>query len=136
MLIYPAIDLYNGKAVRLFKGDYAKMTVYNDDPIAVAKDFEAAGAECIHLVDLEGAQHGLTPNFEVVRRIKAETNLFCEIGGGIRSMNVVDAYIEAGLDRVILESLKYTIDELKATNQFIHPETIKAYDFLLLNTGD
>ena len=102
MLIYPAIDLYNGKAVRLFKGDYAKMTVYNDDPIAVAKDFEAAGAECIHLVDLEGAQHGLTPNFEVVRRIKAETNLFCEIGGGIRSMNVVDAYIEAGLDRVIL----------------------------------
>lgn len=102
MLIYPAIDLYNGKAVRLFKGDYAKMTVYNDDPLAVAKDFEAAGAECIHLVDLEGAQNGLTPNFEVVKKIKAETNLFCEIGGGIRSMEVVDAYIEAGLDRVIL----------------------------------
>ncbi|MBE6626138.1 MAG: 1-(5-phosphoribosyl)-5-[(5-phosphoribosylamino)methylideneamino]imidazole-4-carboxamide isomerase [Ruminococcaceae bacterium] len=102
MLIYPAIDLFEGKAVRLFKGDYAKMTVYNDDPLEVARDFEKQGATCIHLVDLEGAKNGKIPNFDIVKRIKAETSLLCEIGGGIRSMEVVDAYIEAGLDRVIL----------------------------------
>ncbi len=102
MLIYPAIDLFEGKAVRLFKGDYKQMTVYNNDPLEVARDFEAQGAECIHLVDLEGAKNGQIPNFDIVKRIKAETSLFCEIGGGIRSMDVVDAYIEAGLDRVIL----------------------------------
>lgn len=102
MLIYPAIDLFEGKAVRLFKGDYKQMTVYNDDPLEVARDFENQGAECIHLVDLEGAKNGKIPNFDIVKRIKAETSLFCEIGGGIRSMDVVDAYIEAGLDRVIL----------------------------------
>ena len=102
MLIYPAIDLFEGKAVRLFKGDYKQMTVYNDDPLEVARDFESQGAECIHLVDLEGAKNGKIPNFDIVKRIKAETSLFCEIGGGIRSMDVIDAYIEAGLDRVIL----------------------------------
>lgn len=102
MLIYPAIDLFEGKAVRLFKGDYKQMTVYNDDPLEVARDFENQGAQCIHLVDLEGAKNGKIPNFDIVKRIKAETALFCEIGGGIRSMDVVDAYIEAGLDRVIL----------------------------------
>ena len=102
MLIYPAIDLFEGKAVRLFKGDYKQMTVYNDDPLEVARDFENQGAQCIHLVDLEGAKNGKIPNFDIVKRIKAETSLFCEIGGGIRSMDVVDAYIEAGLDRVIL----------------------------------
>lgn len=102
MLIYPAIDIYEGKAVRLFKGDYARMTVYNDDPLEVAKDFERQGAECIHLVDLEGAKNGQIPNFDIVKKIKEETSLFCEIGGGIRSMEVVDAYIDAGLDRVIL----------------------------------
>lgn len=102
MLIYPAIDIFDGKAVRLYKGDYSQMTVYNDDPLEVAKDFERQGATCIHLVDLEGAKNGLIPNFDIVKRIKSETSLFCEIGGGIRSMDVVDAYISAGLDRVIL----------------------------------
>ena len=102
MLIYPAIDLYSGKAVRLYKGDYAQMTVYNDDPVAVAKDFAAKGASCIHLVDLEGAKSGTTPNFDTVAAIKAETGLFCEIGGGIRSMEVISRYLNAGVDRVIL----------------------------------
>ena len=86
MLIYPAIDLYGGKAVRLYKGDYAQMTVYSDDPVAVAKDFAAKGAVCIHLVDLEGAKSGTTPNFDIVTAIKREMGLLCEIGGGIRSM--------------------------------------------------
>ena len=108
MLIYPAIDLYSGKAVRLYKGDYAQMTVYNDDPVAVAKDFAAKGASCIHLVDLEGAKSGTTPNFDTVAAIKAETGLFCEIGGGIRSMETIDKYLSAGIDRVILGTAAVT----------------------------
>ncbi len=102
MLIFPAIDLYDGKAVRLYKGDYAQMTVYNENPIAVARDFVAAGATCLHLVDLEGAKLGTTPNLEVIRAIKRETGLFTEVGGGIRTMEVVRTYLEAGIDRVIL----------------------------------
>ena len=102
MKIFPAIDLYGGKAVRLYKGDYSNMTVYSDDPLSVAKDFEASGAECIHIVDLEGARLGGTPNFETVRRIAENTSLFCEIGGGIRSMESVERYLGIGLGRVIL----------------------------------
>ena len=102
MKLFPAIDLYEGKAVRLYKGDYAQMTVYNNDPAAVAADFAAAGAECIHIVDLEGAKSGTTPNFDTVCKIKATSGLFSEIGGGIRSMEVIDKYLSAGIDRVIL----------------------------------
>lgn len=102
MKIYPAIDLYGGKAVRLFKGDYRQMTVYNDDPVAVARDFMDSGAEYIHLVDLEGAKAGTIPNFETVCAIKKETGLFCEIGGGIRSIDTVRRYLDNGIDRVIL----------------------------------
>ena len=102
MLIFPAIDLYGGKAVRLYKGDYAQMTVYSDDPLSVARDFAVQGASCIHLVDLEGARDGNTPNIDIVRAIAKTTPLFTEIGGGIRSMEVVDAYLTAGVDRVIL----------------------------------
>lgn len=102
MKLFPAIDLYEGKAVRLYKGDYAQMTIYNNDPTAVAGDFAASGAECIHIVDLEGAKSGTTPNFDTVCKIKATSGLFCEIGGGIRSMDVIDKYLSAGIDRVIL----------------------------------
>ena len=102
MLIFPAIDLYEGKAVRLYKGDYAQMTVYSDRPVEIARDFAAAGAVCLHLVDLEGAKNGTTPNLETIKEIKAATSLFTEVGGGIRSMETVRAYLEAGVDRVIL----------------------------------
>ncbi|MGM9591048.1 MAG: 1-(5-phosphoribosyl)-5-[(5-phosphoribosylamino)methylideneamino]imidazole-4-carboxamide isomerase [Faecousia sp.] len=108
MIIYPAIDLYEGKAVRLLKGDYAQMTVYNEDPVAVARDFQALGATHIHLVDLEGARTGATPNLETVCAIRKATNLFCEIGGGIRSMEVVEAYLASGIDRVILGTAAVT----------------------------
>ena len=108
MLIYPAIDLYGGKAVRLYKGDYAQMTVYSDDPVAVAKDFAAKGAACIHLVDLEGAKNGTTPNYETVAAIKKATGLLCEIGGGIRSMETIEKYLSAGIDRVILGTAAVT----------------------------
>lgn len=102
MIIFPAIDLYQGKAVRLFKGDYEQMTVYSEHPEDIAKDFAAQGAAHIHLVDLEGAREGNTPNMETILRIRRESGLFCEIGGGIRSIDVVDRYLSAGLDRVIL----------------------------------
>ena len=108
MVIYPAIDLFDGKAVRLFKGDYAQMTVYNENPVSVALDFKAQGATHIHLVDLEGAKSGTTPNLETVCAIKAATGLFCEIGGGVRSMEVVRCYLEAGIDRVILGTAAVT----------------------------
>ena len=102
MLIFPAIDLYGGKAVRLYKGDYNQMTVYNDDPLAVARDFKAAGATHLHVVDLEGARDGDTPNLDTVARLAREAGLFTEVGGGIRSIEVVDRYLAAGIDRVIL----------------------------------
>ena len=102
MNIFPAIDLYEGKAVRLLKGDYQNMTVYSENPIEIARDFEDKGARFIHLVDLEGAKDGTTPNLSIVKQIANETNLFSEIGGGIRSMETVSAYLENGVDRVIL----------------------------------
>ena len=108
MLIYPAIDLYEGKAVRLYKGDYAQMTVYSDHPEEIAQDFAQKGAQRIHIVDLEGAKSGETPNFETVCRIKSTSGLFCEIGGGIRSMDVISRYAAAGVDRVILGTAAVT----------------------------
>lgn len=102
MLIFPAIDLFEGKAVRLLQGEYDRMTVYNEDPLSVARDFAAQGATCLHLVDLEGAKNGTTPNIDTIRRLAAETELFTEVGGGIRSMDTVRTYLTAGVDRVIL----------------------------------
>ena len=102
MILFPAIDLFEGKAVRLFRGDYTQMTVYSEHPEEIAKDFAACGATHAHLVDLEGARNGGTPNLPAVLRIRESTGLFCEIGGGIRSMEVADRYLDAGLDRVIL----------------------------------
>ena len=108
MILFPAIDLYDGKAVRLYKGDYAQMTVYSEQPAAVARDFVACGADHIHIVDLAGAKDGTTPNFDAVCAIKAASGAFCEIGGGIRTMAVVRRYLDAGLDRVILGTAAVT----------------------------
>lgn len=108
MLIFPAIDLYEKKAVRLYKGDYNQMTVYNDNPLEVALDFKHSGATHIHMVDLEGAKSGTTPNLEVVCEVKEKTGLFVEVGGGIRSMKVIENYIGAGVDRVILGTAAVT----------------------------
>ena len=102
MLLFPAIDLFDGKAVRLLKGDYSKMTVYSENPLEIALDFENAGAKCLHLVDLQGAKTGDTPNLETVKKLIEGTALFTEIGGGIRNMATVDTYISLGADRVIL----------------------------------
>ena len=102
MNIFPAIDLYDKKAVRLYKGDYAQMTVYSENPIEVARDFEAAGATFIHMVDLEGARDGSPPNLSIVADVAQHTSLFVEIGGGIRDMATVETYLNAGVSRVIL----------------------------------
>ena len=102
MKILPAIDLYGGKAVRLYKGNYEEMTVYSDRPAEIAADFAAQGAQQIHLVDLEGAKTGGTPNLETVKTIIRATGLLAEIGGGVRDMNVVEEYLSAGAGRVIL----------------------------------
>ena len=102
MNIFPAIDLFGGKAVRLFKGDYDKMTIYSNYPVQVALDFKAQGAEWIHVVDLEGAKSGETPNIETIKKIIKETGLSVEVGGGIRSMEVIERYVDAGVGRLIL----------------------------------
>ncbi len=102
MILFPAIDLYDGQAVSLLYGDYNKMTVYSTDPASVALDFKADGMTHIHIGDLQGARDGSTPNFEAVCEIKEKSGLFCEIGGGIRNMETVDRYLSAGIDRVIL----------------------------------
>lgn len=108
MLIYPAIDLYQGKAVRLYKGDYDQMTVYSDDPPSIAEDFALSGATHMHIVDLEGAKTGQTPNFETILEIKRRGNLFCEVGGGIRTMETLRRYLENGIDRAILGTAAVT----------------------------
>ena len=102
MILFPAIDLFEGRAVRLFRGDYDRMTVYSEHPEEVARDFRLQGATHMHLVDLEGARSGDTPNLDLVLRLREESGLFCEIGGGIRSMEVISRYLNAGVDRVIL----------------------------------
>ncbi len=102
MLVFPAIDIIGGEVVRLVEGDYAKKTVYGTSPVAVARQFEAAGARCIHMVDLDGAKSGGTPNFDAICAVARETSLFCEVGGGVRDMDVVRAYLDAGVSRVII----------------------------------
>lgn len=108
MKIFPAIDLFDKKAVRLYKGDYAQMTVYSDNPIEIALDFRSAGAEYIHVVDLEGAKDGTTPNISVVEKIARESGLFVEVGGGIRSMKTLDKYFSVGVSRAILGTAAVT----------------------------
>ena len=108
MLIFPAIDLYEGKAVRLLRGDYAQMTVYSEHPEEIALEFSKAGAKWIHLVDLEGAKSGETPNLETVKKIVSVSGLSAEVGGGIRSMETVKTYLDAGVSRVILGTAAVT----------------------------
>ena len=108
MIILPAIDLVQGEAVRLYKGDFAQKTVYSTDPLSVAMDFRAKGASHIHLVDLDGAKEGESAHFDLICRIKAETGLFAEVGGGIRTRERIEQYLSRGIDRVILGTVAVT----------------------------
>lgn len=114
MLIFPAIDLYEGKAVRLYKGNYDEMTVYSTDPVSVARDLKAQGAEQMHTVDLEGARDGGTPNLGMIERIVAETGLFVECGGGMRDMASIDRAFSSGVGRVILGTAAVSDEALLA----------------------
>ena len=111
MKIFPAIDLYEGKAVRLLKGDYNAVTIYSENPLQIAKDFENSGATELHTVDLEGARDGGTPNIEIIKSFVENTKLNVEVGGGIRSMDTVKAYLDAGVSRVILGTAAVTDPE-------------------------
>lgn len=102
MYLLPAIDLLDGRAVRLAKGDYNQVTVYNDDPVAQARAFEEAGAEWIHVVDLNGARSGAPENAQLIERILAATSLKVEVGGGVRSLEALERLCQAGATRVVL----------------------------------
>lgn len=124
MYIIPAIDLIDGKAVRLVKGDYSKVTVYNDDPAEVARQFEADGAKLLHVVDLDGAKDGTTANFDTVKKIVECTGLSVEIGGGIRDIERVRKYVEAGVDRIIIGTAAVTDPEFLAEAVSLYGEKI------------
>ncbi|MBE5743605.1 MAG: 1-(5-phosphoribosyl)-5-[(5-phosphoribosylamino)methylideneamino]imidazole-4-carboxamide isomerase [Clostridiales bacterium] len=124
MKIFPAIDLFDKKAVRLYKGDYAQMTIYSDNPVEIALDFEKQGAKYMHVVDLEGAKTGGTPNVSVIKEIVKSTNLFVEVGGGIRSLEVIKTYIDAGVSRVILGTSAVTDREFLKTAVQIYGDKI------------
>ncbi len=152
MKIFPAIDLYNGKAVRLYKGDYSQMTVYSENPIEIALDFKKQGAKYLHVVDLEGAKTGDTPNIETIKKLVESADMFIEVGGGIRSMEVAQKYLSIGVNRVILgtsavtdrEFLKEAIscykekiavgvdikDGFVAIKGWTEKSELKAFDFL------
>ena len=114
MKIFPAIDLFGGQAVRLYQGDYDKMTVYDPEPLNTVRRFEAAGASCLHLVDLEGAKSGETTNLATIEAIAQKTKLFMEVGGGIRNMETIQRYLDAGANRVILGTAAATDPDFTA----------------------
>lgn len=114
MKIFPAIDLYGGQAVRLYKGDYDQMTVYDPEPLHTVRKFEAAGARHLHLVDLEGAKTGQTTNLPTIEKLASSTGLFIEVGGGIRNMETVRRYLNAGANRVILGTAAVTDPDFTA----------------------
>lgn len=112
MVLLPAIDLYEGKAVRLVRGDYAAMTVYSGDPVSVALQLKAQGAEMLHMVDLEGAKTGGSPNLPLVRAAAEAAGLPIELGGGLRDMAAVDRALSQGAARVILGTAAVTDEPL------------------------
>lgn len=115
MQIFPAIDLRGGQVVRLYQGDYDKMTVYGTDPCAVARDFIAAGAKYLHVVDLDGAKDGTLANFESIAAIARQGGLYIEVGGGIRTEERIRQYLELGVGRCILGTI--AIKDFKFTAQ-------------------
>lgn len=124
MKILPAIDLYEGKAVRLFRGDYDQMTVYDDNPVNTALKFKEAGARWIHVVDLEGARDGGTPNMGGIKEIIDATGLKVEIGGGIRNMETIEKYLDMGASRVILGTSAITNENLVVEATRLHENRI------------
>ena len=134
MNIFPAIDLFNGKAVRLLKGDYQKMTVYSENPLEVAKDFENSGAEFLHIVDLEGAKTGDTPNIGTIEKIVKNTSLFTEIGGGIRTLETVEKYVNIGVKTVICTDVSKD-GAMQGTNVDLYKEMSEKFNINIIASG-
>ena len=108
MKIFPAIDLKDGAVVRLFQGDYDKVTVYGSDPLSVAEDFKSSGVKNLHVVDLDGARDGSPANFEIIKKIAEESGLSVQVGGGIRNEERIKGYLDLGISRVILGTIAVT----------------------------
>lgn len=123
MRIYPAIDLHNGQAVRLYKGDYSNVTGYGD-PVSQAKLWKSMGAKFLHLVDLDGAKDGEFRNLKAVKDIIDIVNIDCELGGGIRSLEQIDTLLNIGVKRVILGSIALNLDFVKQAINKYGPEKI------------
>ncbi len=121
MTIIPAIDIIDGKCVRLTQGDYAQKTIYNENPVEVAKSFEDAGLKRLHLVDLDGAKAGKVTNWKVLENIAAATNLVIDFGGGIKQKEDVELVLNAGARYA-------TIGSLAVKNETIFSEWIENYD--------
>src|SRR5699024_8363145 len=119
MIIFPAIDILKGKCVRLIQGDYNQEKVYGDSPVAMAKKWEEKGAEYIHIVDLDGAKSGDSINKSVIKEIAENVNIPVQVGGGIRSLEIISFYLNSGVSRVIIgtaaiqdpEFLKEAVDQ-------------------------
>jgi phosphoribosylformimino-5-aminoimidazole carboxamide ribotide isomerase len=137
MIVYPAIDLRHGKCVRLSQGRFDWTTTYSDDPLAVARDFAAAGADWLHVVDLDGAKDGNAAQTELIRRIAAESGLKVQTGGGIRSEDQIHACLDGGIARVVIGSLALTNPSLVATwlDRFGRDRVVLALDVKPDNRG-
>lgn len=112
MIILPAIDIKDGRCVRLYQGDYAQVTAYSDDPVQVARRWQEAGASWLHIVDLDGAKEGRPVNSELIARIRAATTLHLEVGGGVRSLEYIERLLGLGIERVILGTIAITDRDL------------------------
>lgn len=108
MIVLPAIDIKDGKCVRLYQGDYAQVTTYDTDPVRVARRWQAAGASWLHVVDLDGAALGQPVNVEAIERIRAATSLYIELGGGMRSLDHIEHMLALGIDRIVLGTVALT----------------------------
>ena len=124
MEIIPAIDILGGRCVRLYQGDYARETVFSEDPVAMARRWEAEGAPRLHLIDLDGARAGEPVNAEVIERVVCGVNIPCQVGGGIRSLDTVLRYLEMGVQRIILGTAAVRAQTLVAEACYRYPGSI------------
>ena len=112
MIVLPAIDIKEGKCVRLYQGDFDRLTAYDADPVQVARRWQAAGASWLHVVDLDGALNGYPANLEVIRRIRSAVTLHIECGGGMRTLDAMQRMLDMGIDRIILGTIALTDPDL------------------------
>jgi phosphoribosylformimino-5-aminoimidazole carboxamide ribotide isomerase len=124
MEIIPAIDILGGRCVRLYQGDYARETVFSEDPVAMARRWEEEGAPRLHLIDLDGARAGEPVNAEVIERVVCGVNIPCQVGGGIRSLDCVLRYLEMGVQRIILGTAAVRAQTLVAEACYRYPGSI------------